>query len=69
MRQSVDDRLITEPQAAHLLALSPRSVRNLRRSGALDSLKIGRSRRYRETDVRALMEGGDVPTTSAEKAR
>ena len=39
-----------------MLAISPRGVENLRASGVLPSIKLGRSRRYVMTDVERFIE-------------
>lgn len=43
--------LLTEPEVARLLKLSPRSLRNARAAGELSCVRFGRSIRYRVADV------------------
>jgi len=43
--------LLTERDAAKLLNISPRSVKNARMSGVLPFIKIGRLVRYRREDI------------------
>ena len=49
--------VLTREQTAQLLQVSPDSVSNLHRIGALKAVKIGRSLRWRPADVRAYVEG------------
>jgi excisionase family DNA binding protein len=58
--------LIREPEVARLLAVTPRTVENLRARGDLPSVKIGRSRRYVLADVMALIERSRVPLNEEE---
>lgn len=64
---SVGDHLLTEGQAADVLSLKPATLRAWRstgRPGQPRFVKIGRSVRYRESDVAeyigGLVEGGDA---------
>jgi len=57
------DRLLTVPQVAEAIALSPYTVWRMVLTGRLPSHKLGRSRRVAEADVRRLLaetrqEGG-----------
>jgi len=47
----LEQRLITTPQAAIHLGVSPRTVKNLMRNGKLPYIKIGRSTRFDPDDL------------------
>ncbi len=49
------DRLLTVPQVAEALSLSPYTVWRMVLTGRLPSHKLGRSRRVAERDVAALV--------------
>jgi excisionase family DNA binding protein len=45
--------------------MSPRTVRRLAKAGALPRVKVGRSTRYRESDVQAFIRDLDCPPRQA----
>ena len=47
--------LLTEPEAARLLSLSPRTLWGLAERGEVPSIKIGRAKRYRLSDLQAYV--------------
>ena len=49
-------RLITTAEAQTILSLCDAKVKNLIASGELTSIKIGRSRRIRVSDIRRFIE-------------
>jgi excisionase family DNA binding protein len=51
--------LLTTPETAQELSVSPRTVQRLRSAGILTAVRIGRSVRYRSADVAELI-GGDT---------
>jgi hypothetical protein len=58
---SPPSRLLTEPEAAELLRLTPKSLYNLRRAGRLGYLQLGSAIRYRPEHLAAYLdaqEGG-----------
>jgi excisionase family DNA binding protein len=67
--QSVKDRMLTPGEVAQLFRVHPRTVGTWARAGLLDSIKTpGGHRRFREVDVRALLNGfpaADGPTSPA----
>lgn len=60
--------LITPKDAAPLLAISPRQLATLTKSGAIPSRKIGRSRRYSLDELRAWLAAGS-PTAPTGRRR
>ncbi|MCH8343172.1 MAG: helix-turn-helix domain-containing protein [Planctomycetes bacterium] len=52
------DRLLNVKQAAEVLGCSPRMIDRLRVAGALYAVKLGRSTRYRLSDVERLVQEG-----------
>lgn len=48
--------IFTEPQAAQLLAMSPRKLHTLQRRGIVKSFKDGGLRRYHRGDLEAYAE-------------
>jgi len=52
----MSERLLTVPEVAESLALSPWTIWRRVLDGSLPSHKIGRSRRVAESDVRRLLE-------------
>jgi predicted DNA-binding transcriptional regulator AlpA len=57
------ESLLTEPQAAKILSISPRKLMNLRRAGEINHINSGRSIRYDMSDILAWIDrhrrGGD----------
>jgi len=51
--QTIEPLLLTGPQAARLLNVSPRTVFTLTKTRQLVAVKIGRSVRYDPADIRA----------------
>ena len=43
--------LVTEPEAANLLSVKPRLLRELRRRREIDFVRVGRNIRYRREDL------------------
>ncbi len=54
---AASDRLLTVPELAEILRLHPGSVRRLALQGRIPSLHVGRSIRFRLSDVLSAMEG------------
>lgn len=54
----VPDRLITYAHAQQLTALSRRKLHDLAVRGVLTRIRIGRSVRFRQSDVQRLIERG-----------
>ena len=56
--------LVTEPQAAKILSISPRKLMTLRHAGEINYINSGRSIRYDVSDIRAWIDlhrqGGDL---------
>ena len=48
--------LLTVPEAAKALAISPRTLWSLTQSGAIPCVRIGRSVRYDPADLKAWIE-------------
>lgn len=48
--------LLTEPQAAKILSISPRKLMTLRRTGEINHIISGRSIRYDMSDIRAWID-------------
>jgi len=54
------DALLTPAEVAALFRVDPKTVTRWARAGKLTSLRtLGGHRRYRESEVRALLAGGD----------
>lgn len=51
------DRLLTAEEAAAILRISTKTLYRLRDAGKLNAVKIGRSLRYRESDLKRYMKG------------
>jgi len=49
--------LLTPPQAAEALQVSPRTLWGLTKAGRLPAIRIGRSVRYDLRDLRAFIDG------------
>jgi hypothetical protein len=52
--------LLTEPEAAEIFRLHPRTLRNARLSGQLTYVRIGRSVRYTVPDLHAFLAAATV---------
>jgi excisionase family DNA binding protein len=50
------ERLLTPEEAARILAVSPKSVREWLRQGKLKGVKVGRLWRIRERDLEAFLD-------------
>ena len=53
--QTDDLRLLTVPQVAEMLSISESHVYALKATGKLKFIKIGRSTRYRRSDVQSFI--------------
>jgi predicted DNA-binding transcriptional regulator AlpA len=58
----LSERLLVDVQgAAALLSISERQIRRLRSAGKFpEPVKLGGAVRYRVSDLRAMLEGGDL---------
>lgn len=66
MNTPTDKYLLTVEEAAELLALGRTTVYALIRSGALNSVQVGRLRRVRPSDLQTFAESlATVPTPAA----
>jgi excisionase family DNA binding protein len=55
------DALLTPAEVAALFRVDPKTVTRWARAGKLTSLRtLGGHRRYRESEVRALLKGDDI---------
>lgn len=61
-RSRAADGLLTIPQAAQILAVSNSTIRSWLSQHRLPAVKLGRSVRIKEADVRKFIENGYVPT-------
>lgn len=63
--QEIADKLIKTEEAARALGLNSKTLRSYARrgDGPLPVVRIGRTVRYRISDVNALIAGGGVPST------
>ncbi|MEV4093181.1 BldC family transcriptional regulator [Streptosporangium saharense] len=53
------ERLLTPGEVAHIFGVDPKTVNRWSLTGKISSLKTpGGQRRYRESDIRALLNGG-----------
>jgi excisionase family DNA binding protein len=60
-RTSADEQLLTPAEVAALFRVDPKTVTRWAKAGKLASIRtLGGHRRYRETEVRALVAG--IPT-------
>jgi excisionase family DNA binding protein len=60
------DQLLTPAEVAALFRVDPKTVTRWARAGKLQAIRtLGGHRRYRETDVRALLSGIPVQPTEA----
>lgn len=57
-----DDRLLTPGEVADKFRVDPKTVTRWAAAGRIGSIRTpGGHRRFRESEVRALLEGGDTP--------
>jgi excisionase family DNA binding protein len=57
------DRLMTPGEVAHLFRVDPKTVTRWAAAGKISAIKTpGGHRRFRESEVRALLDGGDEAT-------
>lgn len=55
------DRLLTPGEVAAVFRVDPKTVTRWAAMGRLESIRtVGGHRRFRESDVRKLLEGGDT---------
>lgn len=59
--------LLTSPEAAKALAVSPRTLWSLTQSGAIPCVRIGRAVRYSPDDLRAWVEAQKTAGTCSKK--
>ena len=60
-------RLLTPGEVAMLFRVDPKTVTRWAAAGRISSIRTpGGHRRFRESEVRALLEGGPTATTSAQ---
>lgn len=57
-----DERLMTEEDVADLLATSVRHIRGLRETRAISFVRVGKSPRFRRSDIDAYLSGRVVGT-------
>ena len=63
------DRLLTPTEVAALFRVDPKTVTRWARAGKLSSIRtLGGHRRYRESEIRALLGGVPRPRVSASEA-
>ncbi len=61
------DRLLTPGEVAQLFRVDPKTVTRWAAAGRISSIRTpGGHRRFRETEVRALLSGAELPTPEAE---
>ncbi|WP_067801416.1 BldC family transcriptional regulator [Actinomadura formosensis] len=69
MTEIEEDNLLTRAQVAALFNVRPRTVAEWGRVGRLQSIRTpGGHRRYRESEVRALLAGTEKATATSEGA-
>ena len=65
--QAERSRLLTPGEVALLFRVDPKTVTRWAAAGRISSIRTpGGHRRFRESEVRALLEGGPTATTSAQ---
>ena len=65
--QAERGRLLTPGEVAMLFRVDPKTVTRWAAAGRISSIRTpGGHRRFRESEVRALLEGGPTATTSAQ---
>jgi excisionase family DNA binding protein len=58
---NADDALLTPAEVAQLFRVSPKTVTRWARAGKLTAMRtLGGHRRFRETEIRQLLESGEV---------
>jgi excisionase family DNA binding protein len=63
------DRLLTPGEVATLFRVDPKTVTRWASAGRIGSIRTpGGHRRFRESEVRALLRGADVPTAAPSAA-
>jgi excisionase family DNA binding protein len=63
----VSDRLLTPGEVASLFRVDPKTVTRWAGAGRLSSIRTpGGHRRFRESEIRALLEAGETPDTAAD---
>jgi excisionase family DNA binding protein len=63
-RRETDDRLLTPGEVAALFRVDPKTVTRWAAAGRISSIRTpGGHRRFRESEVRALLEGNEELTT------
>ena len=61
-KPSESELLLTPAEVAALFRVDPKTVTRWAKAGKLSSIRtLGGHRRYRETEVRALLGGGMIP--------
>ncbi|MGH3423575.1 MAG: BldC family transcriptional regulator [Nocardioidaceae bacterium] len=62
VRNSESERLLTPAEVAVLFRVDPKTVTRWAQAGKLSSIRtLGGHRRFRESEVRALLTGGTPP--------
>ena len=60
--RSTEEELLTPSEVAKLFRVDPKTVTRWAKSGKLSSIRtLGGHRRYRASEVRALLEGQQAP--------
>lgn len=63
------DRLLTPGEVAALFRVDPKTVTRWAAAGRIGSIRTpGGHRRFRESEVRALLEGGEIEEMRAEES-
>ena len=61
-----EDRVLTPAEVAAMFRVDPKTVTRWAKAGRLTSIRtLGGHRRYREMEVRALLDSGDSAVTGA----
>ena len=55
------DKLLTPEEAAAIVRVSPKTIREWLRKGELKGIKTGKLWRIKESDLRALLSGAPKP--------
>lgn len=63
-----DQLLMTEAQAARMLSISPRKLWQLRKDGAIPYVPIGKSVRYRVSDLQRWIDSQVTRQPAPERA-
>lgn len=56
LMKAEEDRLLTKAEVCAKLGIKPTSVGNLVRKGKLTAIKVGRSSRYKQSEVTAILD-------------